>query len=290
MGLVLKLVPFFSLIIFFFIFSDTVEKYINLETNDFSFLGSKEKFIISLFWSALIAPIYEEVIFDGAFLKNKIFKWISYLGLLGFTLYFNRSVYSLLLLILFYVIAYFNKKSGDDRYKTYIILTNAMLFSAVHINFFDFNTLTPISLASRFGGHLLALWLVVNYKLIYAIFLHIFWNTSLILIGLFADNPLSEVKEIESIYYQNNYIHIKYNESPNFQSENVNFTKESNWSLQSTKVETLLKMRFVNSDSILNLYYTNNKRYDFDIQFRRNSDDKGQVLHFLIEDSLLIKK
>lgn len=152
MGLVLKLVPFFSLIIFFFIFSDTVEKYINLETNDFSFLGSKEKFIISLFWSALIAPIYEEVIFDGAFLKNKIFKWISYLGLLGFTLYFNRSVYSLLLLILFYVIAYFNKKSGDDRYKTYMILTNAMLFSAVHINFFDFNTLTPISLASRFGG------------------------------------------------------------------------------------------------------------------------------------------
>lgn len=136
----------------------------------------------------------------------------------------------------------------------------------------------------------MALWLVVNYKLIYAIFLHIFWNTSLILIGLFADNPLSEVKEIESIYYQNNYIHIKYNESPNFQSENVNFTKESNWSLQSTKVETLLKMRFVNSDSILNLYYTNNKRYDFDIQFRRNSDDKGQVLHFLIEDSLLIKK
>jgi len=97
MGLVLKLVPFILLLVLFFVFSDLLEQYINSETDDSFFLGSKANYLVSLIWMALIAPIYEELIFDGAFLRNKFFKWIGYLGLLGFTLYFNTSIYSLAL-------------------------------------------------------------------------------------------------------------------------------------------------------------------------------------------------
>lgn len=289
MGLVLKLVPFFSLIVLFIFFSDSIEQYINSETDDSFFFGSKEKFIVSVFWTALIAPIYEEIIFDGAFLKNKIYKWISYIGLFGFTLYFNRSVYSLALLLLFYIFTYLNNARENNSYTIHMIITNALLFSVIHVNFYDLNVFTPISLASRFGGHLLALWLVVNYKLIYAIFLHIFWNTFLMIIALYFDNPLNSVEETELLYYENEYINVEYNEAPNFQDEKYDFKNDSTWYLQSAKVESLLKIKFINSDSILNLYKANSGRYDFNIRFKEGLNN-NQILKFLIQDSLLIEK
>jgi len=170
-----------------------------------------------------------------------------------------------------------------------MIITNALLFSVMHINVHDLNILTPISLASRFGGHLLALWLVINYKLIYAIFLHIFWNSFLVLTALYFDNPLNNVKEIELLHYENKYIKVGYNEAPNFQPEIIDFENDSIWMLQSSKVKSLLKMRFGNSDSILDLYKAKSGRYDLNIHFKKGSNN-NQVLKFLIQDSLLIKK
>jgi hypothetical protein len=62
------------------------------------------------------------------------------------------------------------------------IIVNALLFSLLHLNLWTFDEIFIASLLSRFGGHLIALWLVLNYSLIYGVIYHMIWNASLILI------------------------------------------------------------------------------------------------------------
>lgn len=294
MGIGCKLIPISFLILSLFLFPALFEK--SMDESSAHFLGSKSTFLISLLWMSFVAPIYEEIIFDGAFLKNKIFKIVSYVGLLFFTLKFNLSPYSLFFLCFFYLFSYLNYKSSGSirKYKTLMIIFNSLLFSMIHLNIHHLSAVSPISLFSRFGGHLLALWLVLNYKLIYAIFFHILWNSSLAVILFFSADKTNVENKTETL--ENEIVKMEYKKANNFTSMSMSFSDDYYWVLSSSKISDLMSIKFINKDSILNNYDINSQRYDFKITIKDTSAVENRILiqnhilNLMAKDSLVVKK
>lgn len=125
----------------------------------------------------VIAPIFEEIIFRGAFLKQKIFTFISFLGILVYIIVTNNYYLILLLLITIYLFA-----KGLKFTKTFYF-TNAILFSLVHYQINDFNTFYHIiPMFFQFSLGLVLTWVVLNFNLLKSIIIHFCFNLIIVLV------------------------------------------------------------------------------------------------------------
>lgn len=294
-GIVIKAIPVFILLVWAFCFSEQFLEYVEIE-NEYYF-GSKLSFIIeNVFFMILVGPIYEELIMDGAFLKNKFLKILSYVGLIGVVLYFNFSIYSGMLLLLFYILSYiYHKKGNGENIQNLRILTNAVLFSVIHLNLYgDLDYTTLISFLSRCGGHLIALWLVLNYKLIHAIIFHAIWNGLLAIGVLFTTDFSPQPGELHVI--ENDSLKIEYQEAADFNEKLTILGDPYHWKFETVSFEDIY-FWFPDKEVLENKYEpTHDVRYNIDIilkdsslKYQRQAIQK-QFINLMLQDSLLRRK
>jgi len=186
-GIAFKVISLIFIIFFLFYSEQDLVEDESLDAN----ISEKYLDVAFLLFLSVLPPIYEELAFDGAFLKSKILKVIGYAGIVAITVHFNSNVYNFPLLIIFLILSYQYEKYG--KYQDLRLLVNAILFSLLHLNFWETDGMTFVSFLSRTGGHLIALWLVMNYNLLYGILYHMAWNSSLALFLYFAFEYLSEM-------------------------------------------------------------------------------------------------
>lgn len=294
-GIVIKTIPILILLIWAFCFSEQLLEYTKTENK--YYFGSKSSFIIeTIFFMVIAGPIYEELIMDGAFLKNKFLKCLSYVGLIGFVLYFNFSIYSGIMLVLFYIFSYiYHKKKDGNTIQNLRIVTNAVLFSVLHLNLYgDWDYTTLISFLSRCGGHLISLWLVLNYKLIHAIILHAIWNGLLAIGTLFATDFSGQPGELQVI--ENNNIKIEYQEAADFNGKATILADPYHWKFKTASFEDVY-FWFPDKEVLENKYEpVHEVRYNIDIILKDSSliyqrqAIQNEFISLMLRDSLLIRK
>ncbi|QSS98232.1 hypothetical protein [Psychroflexus sp. ALD_RP9] len=154
----------------------------NLETETYS---SINQFWFYILYGISLGPILEELVFDSIFLRHRIFKILGLFGLIILVFFvLNVRLINVITLIIFLCLILLNKLYHQSKvYFVLALYANAFLFSAIHFKQIEYDNLFFLSFLSRFGGHLIALWLVLNYNLFAAITYHIVKNT---LLTLFA--------------------------------------------------------------------------------------------------------
>lgn len=295
-GIPADVIPVFALLFLVIANPDLFVEFYKETESDY-FFGSKLAFLSSLIWMAFIAPVYEEMVFDGAFLKNKALQVIGYVGLIAFTLYFNISIYSVGLLVLFLVLSYlYCRKTKSEKIQNLRIIVNALLFSVIHLDFpNDVDWLFFVSLLSRFGGHLLSLWLVLNYKLIYGILYHVIWNTVLAIGILFATDFNPQPGKLRII--ENDVLKIEYQEAADFNEKRIRLGNPHHWKYRSVGIDEIYYW-FPNRYAIEEKYVPKKPAliYNFDVYIKDSSlvDNRkilqSQFIELLIKDSLIVDK
>jgi len=155
---------------------------------------SKIQYLFLIIFGIFIAPLYEEVIFRGNFVKNKLIKSISLVGLVIVGSIYSLDNYLIFGCLVIYLLSFFllKKKRSENRFKTVLVL-NAILFSIMHNKITDYENFSVFFHSlQRLGIAFVLLWVTLNYKLIYSMIIHSLWNTTLFSLAflslMFPDN------------------------------------------------------------------------------------------------------
>lgn len=193
----------------------------------------------------LLAPLVEELIFDLPFLTRNKYLRFSTIALLGFVTLFllDFDVMDILFLLSFTAFFMKNKISKKKIFFSMSIISNALLFASFHLSLNDFRAdtlISFISFSSRFGGHLIAIWLVVNFNFLLAVVSHFLWNLITVLLFLKPLNtdiykPQSNISTISS-----QDLIVKYQETSIVSKHKIKY-KDTTWSCTSCKFSELLE-------------------------------------------------
>lgn len=183
-----------------------------------------------VFTSLILAPLFEELAFRGYFKEKPFYQVISFIGIAIF-IFFSNNFYLYLLYLSFIIIHFLKKKNIK-----YLFFINSLIFSLVHYNFNDFDSVfTILPMFFQFALGLILIWVVLNFNLLKSILLHFLFNFILIVILTiplqFPDNSINIVEHsgfiIESqkvAIFNGNTIISRENEF-NIVAKNVNIIK-----------------------------------------------------------------
>lgn len=141
-------------------------------TNKF---GDFDNIILILFSTLLIAPITEELVFRGFFIKKKVFSYLFYCGTIIFCIISNNYYLILLLIVLLFL----QIIKSQQKYLYYFF--NSLIFALIHYKVHDFNnifSIIPVFFQLSLGMFLI--WITLNYGLIKSIFTHFIINLILL--------------------------------------------------------------------------------------------------------------
>ncbi|MGD1319653.1 CPBP family intramembrane glutamic endopeptidase [Chryseobacterium sp. 2R14A] len=177
-----------------------------------------------------IAPVIEELIFRGIFTGKKIFRYVTYIGLLGYILLL-QNYYLIPILTAFIILYELNKKKEVSGY---IYFINALLFGFMHYEWNDLKIPdTWIGIVMTVGMGLILIWMVLNFGLICSILLHAFNNfiaIAIIVIG-YEISDMS-LKGIETKDFTMKYQRVSFFVgSGNMQTDANKFLKAENMSM-----------------------------------------------------------
>ncbi|WP_053992743.1 CPBP family intramembrane metalloprotease [Mangrovimonas sp. TPBH4] len=289
-GIGLKILSLLGIVVVM-LFTDLGADSSDYETETYS---SVFYFVLRILSMVLIAPILEELLFDGAFLRSKYFKILSYIALPIAIYVIRLHVPAVLLYLLFCGVSYYDHKTASkkDSLLHIRIVVNALLFSVLHLDFNNLGELWMFSLLSRFAGHLIALWLVLNYKLIYAMGYHFLWNGTIAFI-LFFNVSFEKDPDVPSDVINNESFCVEYSETAFISKHEVNIRGDK-WSCTSCTFETLMEFHGW-SDARLFQQKQEGYVYDIEVNFMENfnREDVPKLLEklskALVEKEVLVR-
>lgn len=257
---------------------------------------SISQFVLRLVLMVLVAPIMEELLFDGGFLRSKYLKLFSYIGLSLFICVIGIQWPSTILYLLFCVLSYYDYKTASEKDRLLLmrVVVNALLFSVVHLDFNNLGDMWLISLMSRFAGHLIALWLVINYKLIYAMGYHFVWNGALAFV-LFSGVSFEKDPNILNEVIDTELFCIEYSETAFISPFEVRFSESNRWYCTACTFETLFEFHSWHDAKLMKQKQAGYK-YDIEVNFKAgiNIKDKADLFEklskTLIEKGVMVKE
>jgi membrane protease YdiL (CAAX protease family) len=184
--IILLAISFYVFFIIFSFFSDEQE-ILNSGRSQ-----NKIPFFLLFFTGILIAPIVEEFLFRGLFIKHKIKKIIALLFpvVLFFYMSTNFSNFSKLLFLLLGVVSSAILIAEKEKTRVgfyYLVIISSFLFSIVHYKQEDFKSLSALSMMiSQFSFALASVWITLNFGLFKSIVFHFFHNLILLFIALYG--------------------------------------------------------------------------------------------------------
>ena len=177
----------------------------SIRNNFFGDYSSKYHYLILFILGIFIGPLFEEAIFRGNFLRNKIFKSLSLFCLVLFVGFFYfESNFLVVGMLILYLVSIFSlrKKESEIKFKIALVL-NALLFSLVHNDIEDYFYFSTFSYSiQRLGIAFILLWITLNYNLLCSFIFHSLWNTiffSLVFLTLMFPNDLKHKAETKNL-------------------------------------------------------------------------------------------
>ena len=219
-----------------------------------------------------VVPVIEEFLFRGVFFKKK------YLALSAFFIsavyvvifhFHSFSIYLFLPYALLFTIWMFSRKKSRVLFKG-LLVSNAIFFQALHVDFSDFNYFIMCSLfILGIGFVFMVQYLFFNYDFSRAVLFHAVWNFIVVAIGVLdLQFPSEEIKNVE-----NEKIRIEWKEAAIFDKKQAVFD-----TMQHTYKTYLIKDIFPQkrdsiSEKITNKYYQTrvDQRYDITIKLKDSS-------------------
>ena len=177
-----------------------------------------------------IAPVVEEFIFRGIFTGKKIFKYITYLGSIGYLLLL-QNYYLIPLLLIFIVLFELGKKK---QINTYIYYINALLFGFMHYEINDLKIVdTWIGIVMTASIGLVLIWMTINLGLLFSMLLHALNNFFAVAVIIAAhENSDMSLKKIETKDFTMEYQPVSFFvQNGNMQTDAGTFLKAENMSM-----------------------------------------------------------
>ncbi len=137
-------------------------------------------FLGFLLLAVIGAPIIEEISFRGGFSKSRVFKLLSIVGLIGFSLIIANNTITKIITFIFLCILIISFYKKNKALEITVFLLNAIIFSLFHLNTEDLLTITSLAgFTFRFGFAMFSIWICLNFNLFRSILFHAVWNTTI---------------------------------------------------------------------------------------------------------------
>lgn len=226
-------------------------------------------FFLMFIFVITFAPITEEFIFRGFFIKKN---WIRLLIciIFPFFLYFyikdnyGIAVKSILLVcsIILSVLSFYNNRNYNKYFFIFIVILSATLFSLAHYqgsDFMQFNT--AIFALSQFAFGLLSTWVIVNFGIFKSILMHVLHNFILISIAFFGYQFVDESINL----IENNDVKVEWQQVAILNSNSSNVTRAKNQlKIQNLNLKDAIKFIII-EDSLKSKIKINDFYYKYNI-------------------------
>jgi membrane protease YdiL (CAAX protease family) len=284
--LLISFVLLFSVAISGFYFLDSSELSNNSRSKEVVPLG------ILLLAGVFLAPIFEELAFRAAFLKQNIFIGISLVLMIGFVAMTYENYYGVAAFILFSVLFVAYKITNSMLIFKLVCVSNAVLFGLVHYTMDDFVSLDRgfIVLFQISIGFLL-IWITINYSLVRSMVAHGIYNgiaLSMMVYGL-------QFPDLKKHNYQDENIKVEWQSVAYFDSFTSSYTVSkdtidvSNATIPNLYLLTDLKKSEKENTAVVptDPY----SKYNFKIILKKdavNKDIKSATHTFLLKEKFVI--
>lgn len=193
----------------------------------------KISFFVFSFFAVILAPIFEEIIFRGAFTTNNYLRKASIvlsvlIGLILFYSNYNIALTLFLLLIILLNFYLYKNKSSTFNQQYLLVVSNAFLFGFVHYKISDFGSInSSIFVLSQISIGFLLIWITKNFGIVKSMMVHSLFNFSIVFITFMS------IQFVDSKIYtkENENVIIKWNQNPFLSSNKGSFEN------QDTKIE-----------------------------------------------------
>lgn len=230
----------------------------------------------------VIAPLFEELFFRGAFTGKKYFKYISYFGT-AFLVIMQQSYFLIPLLILFIILFELKAKNNFQKYSFFI---NALLFSLMHYKFYDLlNVSSYPSIIGTAGLALVLIWLVLNVGLWSSILAHFIVNGTLISTAIISyENTDKTLKKVETNDFVMTYQYVSLFESDG----QVELSRNKEVKAVNTNMDNINKLFCPNAE-LEKLYFG---KFNITIKRKPNSTKKldCKTFHELLDKSKIAEE
>lgn len=245
--------------------------------------------ILLLFLTLFLMPIVEEFTFRGMFSKYKIGKYCFYI-LIPFFIWSSKNYFLAIFYVAILIIIFKNKKLKTIKLTQMLYFINSFLFAVVHYepsDFLVFSKMLPILFQFSIG--LVLIWVTINYKLVYSIFLHISIN-ALIILPLFyiLQNPNTELHSLVKNGYE-----IIWQKTPIF-SNKINLKIQK--SRKELIIENVTIYKFYELNTIKRPIYKTKKEnelYHFNITIKNINAKSDQIdtlkIQHLLKEARLVQ-
>ena len=221
-----------------------------------------------VFFLLIIAPFFEELIFRGCFTKISYFKVIPYLGILVY-IYLTNNHYLFVFYIILVIILLFIK---NKEFIIYII--NSLIFSLVHYNITDFesiNNIIPMFLQFSLG--LIFIWIVLNYNILRSIFFHFLYNLILVIIFTIPlQTPKKETNEIIYIGYK-----FQWSKTPILTSKNSSISMPNKYEINADNIDLNSFYHIFENKSKKIKIKEDNLFYKFNFKLKKNDPSANEL-------------
>ena len=252
---------------------------LNMETN----------FITLLFFSIIIAPVFEELAFRGYFTRSKKIQIPSLILLLVYVLIsFNFINLILFLAILTFILL------NNGKENNLIFFFSILLFGTIHYQVSDFTSLSAFyTILFQLGLGAILLWVVINFNLKRAMLLHALFNLVMLSFSYFSIMYKTDFSEKR---IENDTIYVVWKKDFNLYTKNESLILTDNsFKAQNYTPLSLYKALQNNksSNKVKNLFIKEplmNYSIDFSLKDSLNVDNEElakKYLQFCIDNGIL---
>lgn len=249
---------------------------------------------LTLITIVTIAPIFEELIFRGVFLKTKIryVFYIIFLMVAGITFYKSDIVLigSFILTIIAVILIFeLLEKSLKKPISILKVIIFSLAFSIFHSNEATFNNVSNgVMLLNTFGSGLFLTWIVINYGLFKAMLVHAIYNGCSFLIYLLVIS----VSYVPSSIHCENDVCVEWSLVSAFNNKSVVIQDQNGINGSSVSIYNLIQKSTLNSvTEAFNITISDPyKRYDIKIYSEESKllkDNELDILKLLHKANLI---
>lgn len=211
------------LIVFIVLFTVAVSGFFILDTSELNNNSRSKETVplgILLLAGIFFAPIFEELAFRAAFIKQNVYIGISLVLMAGFVLMTYENYYAVAAFVVFILVFLAYKLTNSAAIFKLVCISNAVLFGLVHYTMDDFSSFDRgfIVLFQISIGFLL-IWITLNYGLVRSMIVHGIYNTMALGIVVYSlQFPDTNFKT-----YEDENITVKWQAVPYFESFHSNY-------------------------------------------------------------------
>lgn len=244
-------------------------------------------FLVVLF-SIIFAPVFEELAFRGFFSQKKTLKTLSLILIIAYSIIGSLNNWIIIIPLVFFLILLIKAHNNN-----WLIISNSLIFSLVHYNLDDLLNIKVFhSLLFHFSIAVILVWIVINYSLLKATFIHFTWNLFLVILTFltlqFPDKKINQ--------YQNDKVEVTWKKEKLFPLKESKITYSKNTisisNFEARKIYSILKEKHNTS----NKGYKQTEpfaKYNFTFKFYSDSLNQKEmdieVIQFLEAKNLVLK-